>query len=163
MLVSSYNVRGLPKSKSALALRMDLSSLFKQCDILLCQETWYCSEQLKYLNSLSGDFYGSGIATRNLSDGILHGHPPGGVAIFWKRHLNDYVRHLVFDDVNWCNGIEINIGGKSLVLLNVYLPYQCYENEEKFIECLGSLMNIINDLNCSCLSIVGDWNANLAG
>ena len=33
--------------------------------------------------------------------------------------------------------VEFNIGITKCVVLNVYIPYQCAENEEKYLEYLG--------------------------
>ena len=161
MKINSYNVRGLPKTKSSLALRADICDILHESDILVCQETWYCNEEIKFLNSIHKDFYGAGVSSRSLADGILHGHAPGGVAILWKKSLNNFVKHLTFPDCNWCNGLEVSLGSKRFIILNVYLPYQCHENEAAFNNCLGMLSAIIDDLDCTCFAILGDWNANL--
>ena len=82
----SYNWRGLSKDKNKLDLQPDVQHniLFKDNDILCLQETWFAKQDLniyKY-NLLNKPFQGVGEGYQQLtdySDGIVHGHPPGGV------------------------------------------------------------------------------------
>ena len=106
------------------------------------------------------DFFGTGAATSDLRDGVLVGHPPGGVCIFYRKTLQQDIKMLDFD-LSWCTGIELNIGGKALVILTIYLPYQCIENEDDYQDCLGELGAILEQLCTSSYIIVGDWNADL--
>ena len=80
--ISSYNSRGLPKCNRDLHLRQDLINVFDNCDICCVQETWYSRQDLASLNSLHGEFNGYGVATTDYRDGLVAGHPPGGVSIF---------------------------------------------------------------------------------
>ena len=59
--------------------------------------------------------------------------------------------------------MEISTGSNSIVLiiLSVYLPYQCPENEVKYLEKLGFINALTNELDTTCFVINGDWNANL--
>ena len=41
------------------------------------------------------------------------------------------------------------------------MPYQCNDNEPMYVEKLGILKAIIDELDNTCYAIVGDWNANL--
>ena len=41
------------------------------------------------------------------------------------------------------------------------MPYQCNDNEPMYVEKLGILKAIIDELDNTCFAIVGDWNANL--
>ena len=41
------------------------------------------------------------------------------------------------------------------------MPYQCNDNEPLYVEKLGILKEIIDELDNTCYAIVGDWNANL--
>ena len=41
------------------------------------------------------------------------------------------------------------------------MPYQCNDNEPLYVEKLGILKAIIDELDNTCYAIVGDWNANL--
>ena len=41
------------------------------------------------------------------------------------------------------------------VIICVYMPYECRENEDFYLENLGITNAIIDDLECTCISLVG--------
>ena len=75
-----HNVRGLPKNCSGLHLIPDIVSFFDQSDIVCVQETWY--HDIDILHTLHSEYRGTGVSTTDYKDGLVQGHPPGGVAIF---------------------------------------------------------------------------------
>ena len=48
-----------------------------------------------------------------------------------------------------------------MYILNVYLPYDSPDNDEEFMSRLSNLTAIVEDLECSCVNIVGDFNSNI--
>ena len=98
----SYNCRDLPKDNKKLDLRPDIQHLFKDNEIIYLQETWFAKQDLKYINNLNKPF--QGISTTDYSDGIIHGHPPGGVIIMWDVKLESYVKPLDLN-LDWCVAI----------------------------------------------------------
>lgn len=112
------------------------------------------------LNSLNVNFRGFGVSTTDYSDGIVAGHPPGGAAILWRDSIEKFIKPIDLN-LNWCNAIEICINNSKFYVINVYMPYQCHANEENYINNLGTLSAIIEELDNSCYVIMGDWNANL--
>ena len=88
-IISTYNVRGLPKNCSSLHLRPDIMSLFDKSDIVCVQETWYAYQDLDVLHNLHAEYRGTGVSTTDYNDGLVQGHPPGGVAIFWRKRLDN--------------------------------------------------------------------------
>ena len=159
MRLTTYNTRGLPKSRRDLHRRPDITKVFENNDIVCLQETWFATQDLKMINSLHEDFHGVGSATVNYDSDIFMGHPPGGVATLWRRELGSIVKSIDLN-VNWCTGIEIKSGTKNFAIFNVYMPYQCAENYDEYLEKLGVLGAIIAELDHTCFGIVGDWNAN---
>ena len=105
-------------------------------------------------------FHGFGVSTTDYKDGLVSGHPPGGVAIFWRKHLDQYIKPIDLK-CDWCTAIEFNTGSNTVVIINVYLPYQCPANEDNYIEKLGYIHAVIDELNTSCYVVFGDWNANI--
>ena len=156
----SYNCRGLPRDRSKLSLRPDINILFEKSDIIAFQETHYAKQNIKCLNSLHNDFVGIGAAKVDECNGIMQGRYSGGVAIMWKSSLCKYIKHIDFN-VSWCTGIEVNMENTKFVILNIYLPYQSLENEESYMEHLGFLKSFIDDIQCTNITVVGDFNANL--
>ena len=112
------------------------------------------------LNNSHNDYHRIGVSTTDFRDKIVHGHPPGGVAIFWHISIEQYIKPIDIA-VDWCVAVEFNIGIKKFVVLNVYLPYQCAENEETYLEDLGEINAILQELDNTCYVVVGDWNADL--
>ena len=97
--IVSYNCRGLsltPTLKNIQNFHVD--RLLSMGDIICLQETWLWQHEVKNLNNLSVDFFGTGESSRNAEDGIFSGHPPGGVAILWKRNIDKYVSVLNLRD-----------------------------------------------------------------
>ncbi len=158
--ISSYNSRGLPKNARDLQLRPDLVDIFNNCDILCLQESWYMKQDLGNLSSLYSNFLGYGVSTTDAGDHIITGHPPGGVAVMWRDSLCQFIKPLE-TNLNWCTGIILEFNQKKLVIVNVYLPYQCVENEEKYLHNLGELSALLLELDTTCFAAFGDWNANL--
>ena len=78
----------------------------------------------------------------------------------WDVKLESFVKPLDLN-LDWCVEIEITLGAKKCVIFKVYMPYQCNDNEPMYVEKLGILKAIIDELDNTCYAIVGDWNANL--
>ena len=85
---------------------------------------------------------------------------PGGVAILFRSNLAEHIKVLELG-LDWCVGIQISFGEKRACILCIYLPHQCPSNEEQYIEKLGILTSVVEELETSCFAIVGDWNADL--
>ena len=138
----------------------DIERLFKDSDIVCLQETWYTKHDLKHVNNLYDSFRGIGVSTTDYSDGIVHGHPPGGVTIMWDVKIDRYVRLLDLN-LDWCVAIEITLGFKKCTIFYVYMPCQGHDNEPMYVENLDILKAITDELYYTCYAIICDWNANL--
>ena len=113
-------------------------------------------------NSISDNFYGTGVSPNDFSRGIVAGRLKGGVAILWKRSIDHYVEVNNFD-LDWLTGISIKIGeNKSILIICVYFPYQCTENEEEFLTKLGISSSTINDSAIGNIFVIEDFNANIS-
>lgn len=44
----------------------------------------------------------------------------------------------------------------------MYLPYECTENEDEYLNRLAYLHMIVQDMDCSCIYIMGDMNADIS-
>ena len=84
----------------------------------------------------------------------------GGVAIFYRKEVSKYVKQID-TNLDWCNAIEITVESHTIILINVYMPFQCDKNKEMYMQCLGAIRNIIDEGSSSSYMILGDWNANL--
>ena len=158
--ITSYNCRGLPKTKTKLLLRPDIVELFKDSDVIGFQETHFFKQDIKFVNSIHDSFTGIGVAKVDASVGLIQGRGSGGVALMWRSSLSKYIKPLELNS-DWCVAIELSTETTKLVIFNIYMPYQCGENEELYIEQLGSISSFIEELNCTNFVIIGDFNANL--
>ena len=150
----TYNCRGMPRLANDIYKRPSLQLLFNDPDndIICLQETWYTKQDLAHLNTFHPHFHGTGVATIDNRDSLYHGHPPGGVSILWRKKYDRFITPITFE-VDWLTGILFNQDGKKYAVLSVYMPYECKENEDKYIEKLGVLHAILSELETSCVSI----------
>ena len=150
----------MPKDHKNLLLRPDILEVFGKSHVVALQETWYAKQNLQNLNTLHRDFIGMGAATIDETHGVYHGHYPGGVALFWKKNISANIKRLNFNS-DWAVAIEVSQGTSSLVILNVYMPYQCLQNQDQYIDNLWNIYSFIESINTTNFMIIGDWNANL--
>ena len=83
MWVASYNCCGvrLGNSEGDRARRLVVENLLQSCDILCLQETFLSKQDLGGLNCVNYFFHGAGESSTHLSQGIVRGRIPGGIAI----------------------------------------------------------------------------------
>ena len=163
--VVSYNCRGLPKLASKMWEKPTLNHLLQDNDnhIICLQETFYCKQDLSCLNTLHNDFQGIGTSTTDARDNLITGHPPGGVAILYRRKHAKCISPIYFN-LDWVVGISITVGNKKHIILCVYLKTASGgqgEHKEIFQGQLEELKLIIDDLDTTSVTIIGDWNADL--
>ena len=158
--IVSYNCRGLPYNHKDLYKRPTVQMLFNDnVNAIIClQETWFTKQDLANLNALHPGFHGTGVATVDNRDELYHGHPPGGVSILWRTCYDSIITPFK-SDVDWITGIVFD---ERYVILCVYMPYECHANEADYVEKLGVLQSILSELDTTCVSILGDWNADIS-
>ena len=130
-------------------------------DIVCLQETWFSIQDLGYLNMLHSDFHGTGAATVDYRDRLRRGHNPGGVVILWCTHLDMHVACL-YINIDWLTGITITISNRTYVILCVYMPYESHAHEYLFLENLGIIKAVIEELDTTCFSVLADWNSDIS-
>lgn len=138
--------------------RESFKQLVNDHDIIFIQEHWLSKQQLDILLNVHVDF--TGIGQSPMCDSVMNiGRPYGGVGILWRKSL-DRVITPVIDNKDWVLGIKIETESKSAVFMSVYMPYNCDNNTDDYLEKLSILRAIIDDLNTSSIYLVGDFNAN---
>lgn len=139
-----------------------MDNLLQTCDILLClQETFLSKQDLGGLNSFNDNFHGAGESTVDFTRGIVRGWIAGGVAILWHKKL-DSVINVIRTQVDWCIAVQLKLRNKELIILNIYTPYECPQNEDIYKERLGFLNSFINDNQFTSVCVLGDMNADLS-
>ena len=79
----------------------------------------------------------------------------------WRGKFDHCVTPIEFD-LDWLTGIYFCQDGRKYAVLSVYLPFECPVKEETYLEKLGVLQAILSELDTSCVSILGDWNADIS-
>ena len=164
--VVSYNCRGFPKTAGKLWEKPTIKLMLDDIniDILCLQETFLSKQDLSCLNSIDKDFLGVGASSTDFRDKLITGHPYGGVAILYRKKHTKCISPLFFN-LDWVIGISVGSGSNKHVILCVYL--KCVssdhaDHKDIFQGQLEELKAIINDLDTTSVTIIGDWNADLA-
>uniref|UniRef100_A0A0S7EYH5 LIN1 n=1 Tax=Poeciliopsis prolifica TaxID=188132 RepID=A0A0S7EYH5_9TELE len=163
MRVISYNCRGLRVGNTAgdKARRLVVDKLLQECDVLCLQETFLSKQDLGSLNCINDCFCGAGESTVDLSMGIVRGRIAGGVAILWHKKL-DPVLNVIRTGVDWCIAVHFKIENKEFIIINVYTPYECPQNEDIYLNRLAFLSSFIDDHCFTSVYVVGDMNADIS-
>ena len=90
--------------------------------------------------------------------GLLTGRPFGGIGILWKKSISIFVKTITFDNSRLL-GVQITDNQEMLVFINVYLPFQCEDNYEIYVNYLGKLTALAEELATSNIVVLGDFNA----
>ena len=149
----SYNCRGF---KSA---RGDIYRLCYNHDIVLLQETWLLPDELHVLNELHPEFHGFGSSAVNINDGVLNGRPYGGLGILWRKSMSECVSIKKNHPDPRILSFELKFDSYAILMSNVYMPYQCLDNYDCFLDHLGKLTAMIDDAESTRIAFVGDFNA----
>ena len=112
--------------------------ILNSLDILAVQEHWLSKQSLSFLNSVHSDFNTRGITSIDYGDG-LSGCPHGGLCFLWRRSLDPFIEPLIYVDEKRLLGLKITSSNTTILLLNVYLPYQTDDNADEYLEILGKI------------------------
>ena len=143
------------------ARRIVIDTLFESFEILCIQETMLPKQELDKLNSVHNDFYGVGESTTDLSMGILRGRIPGGVAILWHKKYDPLIS-VIRLEVDWAIAVKVAHERNTFIILNVYTPYESYQNENEYLNRLAFISSFIKDSECTCVFVMGNMNADVS-
>ena len=93
------------------------------------------------LNSCHHDYTGHAVSPYDASSGVLLGRPYGGVGLMWKNSLDERVT-IVHCDYDWVCCIKIASANKDMYIINVYLPYECTDNHDMYMDYLSKITKI---------------------
>ena len=134
--------------------------ILNSLDILAVQEHWLSKQSLSFLNSVHSDFNARGITSIDYGDG-LSGRPHGGLCFLWRRSLDPFIEPLIYVDEKRLLGLKITSSNATILLLNVYLPYQTDDNAHEYLEILGKIQAISDSFESTNIFIIGDFNADI--
>ena len=147
--------------KNAKTSQDEIAELCSSHDVILLQETWLLDFELPLLATLNSQFYASGVSSMNSSSRLWSGRPFGGLAVLWHKRIGSVCNIVKYDDDPRLLGINININGNDVLILNVYLPCDNAENENDFICYLAKISSIVTSHPTGSVMVMGDFNANL--
>ena len=153
----SYNCRGVK-----LTDQYEIKSMLQKFDISCFQETWLTTQECQDINNLVPGYRGIANSPNDDKTMLTIGrkNKKEGVAIMWNANLDRYVSPVPFE-FNWVVGVKVTVQNKTMYVINVYLPYECEENKEEFIDRLSKLNVLQEELDSTCVSIIGDFNSNV--
>ena len=152
--IVSFNCHGFKSSLS------DIRSLCNSYDIIFLQELWLYKTELHLLHKVHPDFEGIAVSSMKENNGLTHGRPYGGIGILLNKRLRKYCDFQTYDDSRLI-ALEFISESDKLLFVNVYMPYQCDDNYDLFVEYLGKLTAILESAHSSKVCFVGDFNANV--
>ena len=117
--LTSFNCNGY---KSSI---YEINKLASFSHMICVQELWLDQSETEILNNTVENFNGYGLSPIDPSDGILTGRKYGGVGFLWNTKLSR-IKIIKYEE-NWLLGIEITNENKTILIINVYLPYNATE------------------------------------
>ena len=123
----------------------DIYELFNIYDVIFLQETWLFDLELSMLSNIHSEFEGIGTSAIDLFSGLFSGRPRDGIVIILRKSIKNKSQMHLFDDCRLL-GVTININIFSCYFLNVYLPYQYDDNYDVFVENIGKLAALIDEV-----------------
>ena len=93
--------------------------------------------------------------------GVVRGRIPGGVAILWHKKLDSAIK-VIRLDTDWCIAVQLTIGNKGIIILNIYTPFESHQNEDEYLNRLAFINSFISECLVTSVYIVGDMNADLS-
>ncbi len=151
--VASFNCNSIRKNIEL------VKNLLTDNDIVLLQEILITNTEINCINSLSSDFYCDYVASFDPYLHGLSGRPIGGLAIYWKKDLNNHVKSVIYSDN--IMALKINMNNLCYLLVNVYMPY-----DDRSIDSLVQFRSICAQIEDIALSepiqglvLAGDFNA----
>ena len=157
--VGCFNIRGLK------ANTYYTHQLLNQHDIFTISEHWLHTYELQSLQTLHPDFNFLSSVPPSEEDDLycrpryLRGH--GGVAIAWRKSLDQHISKLDNSSSHRVVGISLQAQLRPICLLSVYLPTRtgCTDIFKESLDYLDSMINLLGYEND--VFILGDMNADL--
>ena len=136
-----------------------IRDICNDADIVFLQETWLLVHDLNVFDSLGDQF--SSFSTSSVDDGeLLIGRPHGGLTIIWRKSIGALCNIIDLGDKR-CLGLRISSGERTMLAINVYLPYYCEDNIDEYNEYIGKIASIVEDSDSGDLMILGDFNCDV--
>ena len=113
--------------------------------------------------SLSEDYLYTGISGVDDKEKIIQGHPPGCVAILYKKSFAGSITHIKSTYRRIC-GINLLIDHLSIIILSVYMPSdnQSFSVNSEYALCIDYIEQLLNMPECKYFIGAGDYNTSFS-
>ena len=105
-------------------------------------------------------FEGFGISAIDDSLGIVKGRPNGGMAILVHKRYRSTIEFQQYKDPRIL-GITVKSKSELYFFFIVYMPYQCLDNQELYMDYTGKIYASVEDSSASNVIFLGDFNADV--
>ena len=153
--VCSFNTYGIKSSSETIQ-----QQLCAQNDLILIQESWLYPDQLSYVSNLCEEFSSFSLSSMSTENKLIRGRPHGGISIMWRKTLSRGVKIIQYDDERIL-GIELKTSDFIILILCIYMPYECNEFYDDFCFYLDKVKCIIESANTPYVFVMGDFNADI--
>ena len=154
MNILSYNCEGANRNRNCIKHILETTAP----DILCLQETWLLDSAIHVLQDIDAGYNVFGKCGVDIRKGIIPGRPQGGLAIFYKKCMDKFVKIVKCKSRRLFALEFINEGYKNILLANVYMPCDSREwhvNHE-FDEVIDELDLLIASRPDSHIILCGD-------
>ena len=108
-------------------------------------------------------FNGAGMSAMDFQSKIIKGRPYGGVGFLIRKSVFQFCTVKEYDDSRILGRpIEYTKEGTSMLLLCVYLPYQCNDNYDEYLNCMNKIVQIVFEYPKANVYVMGDFNSDLS-
>ena len=130
-------------------------------DFVVLKQTWLLPHNIGSLDGMHRDFEAYSISAVDCTEALV-GRPYGGLSILWRKSSSSTINIVTFDDSRIL-GLDITARGRSLHIINVYLPFYSADNYDLYIDYIGRISGILESRDVSEVIIIGDFNAKVNG
>ena len=149
--IGSFNCKGFKQRNYSY-----LKNVFDKVDFLFLQETWLYDYESDIISTQLPNSHFIAVSGMN-SQEIRDGRPFSGTAIAWKN--NPLYKVTKIDTLsNRLCACKLESSNYNILLLNVYMPVNCSNNSELFIEILHEIISICLMNESYHVILGGDFN-----
>lgn len=157
--VMTWNATGIMSSSSYLCDVLNHQSV----DVCGISEHWLYEYNMHFMNHINSNYVTHAKADADLKTTGTRRVGKGGVALMWKRQIDQYITPLDIDD-DKIVGIQYEVAKYVyMYIFQVYLPCSNHPIQEfrDYLDSLHALLSIYNEKGI--VIMMGDYNAHLNG
>ena len=96
----------------------------------------------------------------DLQSNIIKGRPYGGVGLLIRKSVFQFCTVKEYDDRRiLCVEYRPTKEGTSMLLFCVYLPYQCNDNYDEYLNCMNKIVQIVFEYPNANVYVMGEFHS----